>query len=97
MFVNAGPNLRIACDYRERCLRVSENNMAELPEFRPMWSQKAVFTSEVEWYQSEYATRVTSEDVEEAIMWFWYDMRPDPDSGERASVPVVLFGEDLDD
>ena len=75
MFIKAGTDFSIYCDYEARVIRVQED-VNPLPGFLPMFREVARFATIEEWEASKYARRVTDENVDDAISWFWIDMRP---------------------
>jgi hypothetical protein len=83
MFVDAGPNIRVCCDYPSRSVQVETN--INPSHWRPFYTKAATFTDEEGWYQSSYAKQVTSLSVQEDIAWFWLDMKSPPPTAEIAS------------
>ena len=72
MFVDAGVNIQVFCDYESRTLRIQTNSMPA--PWLPHWVERT-FSTEEEWYNSPYAARVTNERVDEGILWFWHDIK----------------------
>jgi hypothetical protein len=71
MFIDAGHNIRIYCDYSNRRLRVQTNVMPA--PWLPHWSE-CTFENEEDWGGSPFKSWVTDEDVGLAIQWFWHDL-----------------------
>jgi hypothetical protein len=82
MFVDAGPGIRIFCDYKSRVLRVQEN---QNPIFgwTPIWREVAKFSSPATWYASEFSKTVAREEFQEDVAWFWSDLS----SGQKDDQP----------
>lgn len=72
MFIDAGQNFRIFCDYESRSIRIAKNIFPS--QFKPQYTETTAFTDEKEWYQSSYAKDINIESIQEDIAWFWADM-----------------------
>lgn len=67
-----GQNTRILFDLDKCIIRVSEYR-ALVPGFRAQWQSCGNFT-EMQWYESCYASMVTDTEIEEMIIYFWIDL-----------------------
>lgn len=74
MFRDAGFELQIYCDYEEKILRVA-STAPLLPGYLGTWREVAQFRNREEFVKSSFYPKVTNEDVQEMIEWFWEDLR----------------------
>ncbi len=73
MFQQVAEDLQIALDYKSKDIKVRTGNIFA-PGFEPIWGEVESFASAKDWYSSPYAVRITDEDMQLAIDWFWIDM-----------------------
>ncbi len=94
MFVKAGAEIQIYCDYTSRTLRVGTDSFP-IPGFREPWREIGVFTSYAEWAASPLSKQVSEESVQEAIVWFWADMEQETidekDLTHREQGPFIIL------
>ena len=87
MFVDAGHNFRIYCDYKSQSVRVMTNIFP--PQFKPQYAEVTAFAKEEKWYDSSYAKQISSEQLQEDIAWFWADMESTHNTPPAAEDPSL--------
>lgn len=85
MFRDAGHELQVYCDYAGRVLKVA-STAPLLPGFLGTWREVAQFKNREEFIRSSFYRRVTNEDVQEMIEWFWEDLRSEDTSSQSPSI-----------
>ncbi len=73
MFRKAGSEILIFCDYESKTLRVGTDTPL-LPGFLGTFREIASFKTPEEWEASQFPQQVTEEQIQDMIVWFWYDI-----------------------
>jgi hypothetical protein len=74
MYKKVGTDFQVFCDHEARVLRVGTDTPL-ISGFLGWMREIAVFRSREEWYKSSYCQRITDEDVQDTIDWFWTDLQ----------------------
>lgn len=68
------PHIRISFDNEKGTLHVNELKSL-IPGFHGKWCEIATFTTKTNWYESIFSKMVTSDYLENMILWFWIDLK----------------------
>jgi hypothetical protein len=72
-FHDAAPGIEIHFNQVDGTIHVFEYTSL-VPGFHGDWQEVASFANDDDWYASKYARMITSEDMEDMILWHWIDL-----------------------